>query len=385
MSTNTINRRKFIRQAGIASASLAIGFNFVSCTGSQPEGIIELFKVNVNEVANGLKLNPFVFIEKTGAVTIFNHRPDMGQGTFQSVPILIAEELDIDLDKITIRQAPGNKEYGQQGVGGSTSMRTMWEPMRKMGAAAREMLVQAAAEQWKVSPVDCQTDNGFVRNAKTGEKLNYGDLVEAASQLEVPKEPKLKAVSEYRMIGKYVPKPSVNLKVAGKANFGLDMKKEGMVFALIERCPTFNGTLKSLDDSETMQVKGVQKVMKTVRKLGVNEWEGVAVIADSYYAALKGKRALKIEWDDKHTQNTEDIFKKIREKAANEEGRVFEKEGNFNRAFAKATTKMEATYETPFLAHAAMEPQNVLVDFRKDEVEIWAPTQFPQWAMRTVA
>ncbi len=383
---HNINRRRFIRQAGVAGAALAIGYHFVGCKGSvpEPEGIIELFKLNIDDLAEGIAVNPFVIIQNTGEITLMAHRPDMGQGTNQAVPMLIAEELEVSLDQVTIKQAPSNAKYGRQGVGGSATTRSEWEPMRKIGAAAREMLVEAAATRWNVSPSECYAEGGKVINKANKESLSYGELAEAASQLEVPENPNLKEPKDFKLIGHSIPRPSVELKVKGQANFGMDMKKEGMVYALIERSPSFDGKVKNIDDTAALAIAGVQKVLKTERKLLKHTFEGVAVIADSYWAALKGRKALKVEWEDTNLTNTAEIFGNMK-KLAEEPGLEFHSDGRFAATYDKAEKKLTAEYETPFLAHAAMEPQNVLVDVREGECEIWSPTQFPQWAQGDVA
>ncbi len=387
---SAINRRKFLRTAGVSASALAIGFYFPSCKEPEkpePAGIIELFKLNVDDNPVGMALNPFVTIEPSGAITVMAHKPDMGQGTFQSMPLLIAEELDVDLEQVTIKQAFGDEKYGRQGVGGSASVRTMWEPMRKVGAAAREMLIKAAADRWEVETKDCSTNNGKVINTTNQESLTYGELVEAASKLEVPEEPTLKSPADFKYIGKSVPRPDVELKVRGAANFGMDMKKEGMVYASVERAPSFSAKVKNIDDSEALKIKGVEKVLKTERTLMKSVLEGVAVIADNYWAALKGRKALKIEWEeDEKLLDSEKIFEDIREKSKTD-GIENHSVGAFEKKFKTGDIQLTQEYETPFLAHSAMEPQNVLVDFREEEgiCEIWAPTQFPQWAQGEVS
>ncbi|MCB9081540.1 MAG: xanthine dehydrogenase family protein molybdopterin-binding subunit [Lewinellaceae bacterium] len=386
--TSNIDRRAFLRQAGLAGTALVIGFYLPGCKkqdGPEPEGSITLFKGNVDDVPEGTGINPFVIIDDQGNITLMAHRPDMGQGTYQSMPLLIAEELDVTLDQVTIKQAPGDKKYGDQGVGGSASVRTMWEPMRKVGAAAREMLALAAATRWGIDRADCDTENGMVINRKTDERLAYADLVAAAAQLPIPENPPLKSPDKFRLIGKSVARPDVPLKVRGAANYGLDMKKEGMVYALIERAPSFSSKVKAIDDSAVLAIPGVQKVLKTERILFKKRMEGVAVIADSYWAALQGRRALKVTWEnDEVLLDTAAIYDKLRA-AAQKEGVEVSSEGAFARAYAAAPVRLEAEYETPFAAHAAMEPQNALVEVRADSCEIWAPTQFPQWAQQEVA
>ncbi len=382
-----MNRRTFLRQSGMAGTALAIGFYFTSCEGEapEPEGVIELYKLNVDDIAKGTALNPFVMIEPTGEITLMSHRPDMGQGTFQAIPLLIAEELDVKLDQVTIKQAPGNAKYGRQGVGGSASVRTMWEPMRKMGAAARAMLVQAAAQQWQVEAAQCRTENGEVIHPVSKERLSYGSLVEAASTLEVPESPNMKSHDDFRLIGQSVPRPSIVKKVQGQANFGIDMKKEGMVYALIERSPNFEGDAIRIDDSAAMAIPGVLQVVECKRPLFKKDIPGVAVIAENYWAALQGRKALKIEWEaPERLLDTDSLLAEMHDKT-NEEGLLDQEEGNFKKAYEKASEQLTASYETPFLAHAAMEPQNALVEVTETTCEVWAPTQFPQWAQNELA
>jgi len=379
--TQKIKRRSFLKQAGISASALAIGAYLNGCQweAPEPEGIIQLFKPNIDEIAEGIGLNPYLFINPSGLVTIFAHKPDMGQGTFQSIPMLIAEELDVDFENIQIKIPPANNEFQEQSVGGSSSVRTMWEPMRKVGAAAREMLVQAAAKQWGVTTADCRTENGTVIRKSTNKKLHYGQLVEAANQLEVPKEPNLKSPNDFKLIGKSLARPTVPLKVNGQANFGIDMKVEGMVYAVIERSPCFSGKVKSIDDTTAMQIKGVEQVIKCIRPVGIHNWEGVAVIANSYWAALKGRKALKIEWEEPDNLPSSESLHTAMLTKAKEDGIVDTEDKNYNKVFTNAPISISAQYETPFLAHAPMEPINTLAHVKEDSCEIWTAVQFPSW------
>lgn len=382
-----ISRRSFLVKAGVTGSALALGYYFSACKGEGEveKGAIELFKLNMDNEAKGLALNPYIVIDPAGEITIFAHKPEMGQGTFQSIPQLIAEELDVSLDQVTLKVAKGNPAFLEQSVGGSYSVRGMWEPMRKVGAGAREMLVQAAANQWKIAPADCETENGKVINKKTKETLSYAQLVTPASKLEVPKDPKLKDPKDFKYIGKTARRKDIEWKVDGTANFGIDMKTPGMVYASIERAPNFAGKIKSIDDTQAKAVKGVLQVVRTERKLMKHVIEAVAVIADSYWSALQGRKALKIEWTQpEKIVNTPEVYENYK-KLAGTDGLVHVKNGKFESAFASAPVKVEADYETPFASHAPMEPMNCLVDVREKEVEVWASTQVPDWSRELIA
>ncbi|MBI5917676.1 MAG: xanthine dehydrogenase family protein molybdopterin-binding subunit [Bacteroidetes bacterium] len=385
-STMNISRRKFIQTSGLAAAGLAIGYQFIACTADEPEGTIQLFRMNVDNEAVGAALNPYILIEKTGAVTIFTPKPEIGTGTFQSLPLLIAEELGVNPTSITVKQSRGdNQRFGDQDVGGSSAVSGRWVQLRQVGAAAREMLCTAAAARWGVAAGDCRVENGQVFNQKN-ESLSFGDLVEDAAKLPVPKEPKLKDPKDFLYIGKPQPRKDIEWKVNGSANFGIDMKVEGMVYAVIERSPNFSGKIKSLDDTAARSVKGVLDVVRTERWLLQRKpQESVAVIADNFWAALKGKKALQIEWEvPAEPMSTEKIYNNFRELAKGD-GAKDKSKGNFAKTFAAATVKTEAEYELPFLAHSPLEPQNCLAHVQGDKVEIWSPSQTPNWDVQHVA
>lgn len=385
--TTPIQRRAFLKQLGIGSSTLAIGAYFASCQTviPEPEGVIELFKPNIDEIAKGIGLNPYLFIEPSGLITLFAHKPEMGQGTYQSIPLLIAEELGVSLKDVQIKLPPASSIFKEQNVGGSSSVRTMWEPMRKIGAAAREMLVQAAANQWQISPKDCEVKDGKVHYKGTEKMLSYGDLVEAASKIAIPENPKLKEAKEYQLIGKKTMRSDIPLKVSGQANFGIDMKVAGMVYAVIERSPTFSGKINAFNEQEVLAVEGVQKVLKCIRPVGMHQWEGVAVVADSYWAALQGRKILQVDWEESATlPSTAGLFQTMRQKAS-EKGLVDTQLGDFERTYETAKVRLTADYETPFLAHAPMEPMNTLAHVQEDGCEIWTAVQFPGWVQAEAA
>ncbi len=380
-----MKRRSFLRNTGLTGAGLFVGFSLTQCKVDEVPGIINLLKTNIDNEAIGLALNNYLNIDPSGLITIMAHKPEMGQGTFHSIPLILAEELDVDPDGISIKIAKGDEErYGPQGVGGSGSVRDMWMPLRNLGASARHMLRQAAANTWGIDIKDTSTDNGFVIG-KEGVKLSYGDLVEKAKDIEVPETIELKAISEFKYIGKSKKRTDINSKVNGSANFGIDMRVEGMVYASIVHCPGWKGTVKSIDDADTRKIAGVTDVVKTVRPLFKNTQEAVAVIADTYWAALQGARALKVSWEDnKHAISTEDIFKTMHSKTK-EDGMLDKENGQFETAFAKSDTPFEATYETPFLSHSPIEPMGCLADVKGDKAEVWATTQTPGWCKGEMA
>lgn len=370
--TNNINRRNFIRLTGITGAGLVIGL-------SAKAGGIETVE-NLTDAIDSYELSPFVVIEKGGKITIFNPKPEMGQGTFQSIPSLIAEELELSLNQVTIQQTGGEKKFGPgQSAGGSASVRTNYMNLRKVGASAREMLIKAASQQWNVPEADCYAEQGTIIHRPTGKKIGYGDLAEAASKLEVPKSPKLKDPKDFKLLGKSTPRPDVPLKVNGTAQFGIDASVPGMVYASIERCPVLGSKLISFDDAETKKVKGVIAVETCERIHGVYRSEGVAVIAENYWAALQGRKKLKVKWDNQGNENfNSKTYEQGLRDAAKEEGAVEHKQGDFDKAFAEAPVKLEALYETPIVSHSPIEPMNCLANwYDGDKLEIWTSTQVP--------
>ena len=367
-----LDRRNFIRITGITGVGLVMGLS-AKANGEQ---VVE----NLTDLAESFELAPFVLIEKSGAITIYNTRPEIGQGTFQSIPALIAEELEVSLENVTIKQTGGEKKFGGgQSAGGSASVRTSYMNLRKVGASAREMLLNAAAQQWNVPVQECYADNAKIIHKPSGKSLGYGELAEAASKLEAPKSPVLKDPKDFKILGKRYPRPDVPLKTNGTALFGIDAKTPGMVYASIERCPVFGSKLVSFDDSATKKVKGVIAVETCERVLGVHRSEGVAVIAENYWAALQGRKALIVKWDHQgnKTFNTKTYEQELRS-AANEEGAVAHSQGDFDKAFAEAPLKVEAFYETPIVSHSPIEPMNCLASFTDgNKLEIWTSTQVP--------
>jgi isoquinoline 1-oxidoreductase beta subunit len=250
--------------------------------------------------------------------------------------------------------------------------------MRKVGASAREMLRQAASQQWKVPVEECTAENATIVHKPSGKRLSYGQLAEVAAKLPVPKDPPLKDPQNFTLLGKSAPRPDVPMKVTGQAQFGIDAKTgAGMVYASVERCPVLGAKLKSFDASQSLKIKGVRQVVKVERIMGKNRFDGVAVVADNYWAAMQGRKALKVVWDyqglDKF--NTVDFEKGLRE-LAKTDGVVGHQAGDFDKAFTDAPVRLEAFYETPMVSHSTMEPMNALAHYKPgDTVEIWVSSQ----------
>ncbi|WP_153797803.1 xanthine dehydrogenase family protein molybdopterin-binding subunit [Foetidibacter luteolus] len=375
-TAQNISRRNFIRLSGMSGAALTIGF-YLPALGKDATRIMR------GDIADsmGIALNAFISIDTSGKVTIFNHRSEMGQGAYQVVPQMIAEELEVNLDDINIIFAPGNaKKYGSQITGGSSTVRGAYKHLLRTGASAREMLVQAAAGKWSAAKEDCYAENGQVLHRPSGKKFGYGELVEDASKLEPPKNVVLKLRKDYKIIGKPLPRQDTPLKVNGKAVFGLDKKLPGMLYAVVERSPRFTGKVKSFDDSAAKAVKGVKHVIKVQRGVFANLQEGVAVVADNLWAAMQGRKALKVEWDDTGFEhlNTAELYKRMNEDL--EKPFLSQRTGgNFDGAFAKAAKKLEAVYETPYESHSCMEPLSCVAHYHDNKLDVWGPIQAPDW------
>lgn len=369
--STSIDRRSFIRLTGITGAAFVLGLN-----SAKSNGIREI--LNLSGRSDLYRLTPYIIIEKSGQITIMNPKPEMGQGTYQSIPALIAEELEVSLEQVIIKQTAGEKEISiWQGAGGSSSVRSNYFQLRKVGASARMMLIEAAGKKWQVPVAECYAENARIIHKPSGKSLGYGELVETASVLKVPEEPVLKDAKDFKILGKSAPRLDIPLKTSGKAVFGIDAEVPGMVFASVERCPVFGSSLVSYDDSGSLKIKGVQKVVKTVRVMGKNRYDGIAVIADNYWAALQGRKALKVQWNynGHDTFNTVDYEQHLRELSASE-GIVVHNEGDFDKAYSSSNLKLDAFYETPVISHSPLEPMNCLAHWRNDGmVELWVSSQ----------
>ncbi|QRQ99421.1 xanthine dehydrogenase family protein molybdopterin-binding subunit [Dyadobacter sandarakinus] len=379
MENSKTSRRNFLRASGLTSFGLALGV-----TGFARDAALK----KITPAILRLEINPFIIIDTAGGITLVNPRPDMGQGSTQAVPSLLAEELEVDLAKVKIVQSDGQGKYGSQTSGGSSSVRELWEPIRKAGAAAKEMLIEAGAKKWGVPVSECTAEDGKVLHKASGKSLTYGELADDASRLEIPKNPRLKEPKDFRIIGKYNKRLDVPERVTGKAVYGIDVDVPGMVYASILHSPGIHSRIVSIDDSETKKIKGVLQVIRTERTMPHTTSEAVAVVATNWWAALKGKKALQVQWDSTANGQLVDTAAYVSQmhEAAKKNGINFEEKGDFTARYATAAQKLEANYETPFLAHAPIEPENAIAHVKEDgSVEIWAPVQGPDWTIRDVS
>lgn len=316
----------------------------------------------------------FIRIDGNGQIVLTMPYVEMGQGTYTSIPMLIAEELEVDLKQVQLEHAPPNEKLyanpllGVQATGNSNAIRGAWQPLRQAGAVARTMLVAAAAKQWNVDPAACRAQSGEVRHVPTGKSLKYGELAARAARMPVPENVVLKRPAEFRLIGTPAKRLDTPAKVNGKAVYGIDVRPTGVKIATLAQSPVFGGRVKRVDDGAARAVKGVRQIVRLD--------DAVAVVADHMGAAKKGLTALVIEWDDgPHARlNTDEIAREL-EKATLTSGAVAQTIGDADKAMASAVTRVEATYQVPFLAHATMEPMNCTVHMRKDACEIWVGTQ----------
>lgn len=371
IAMGNITRRKFVQLSSVSGV-----FFIVGCVPGNEKS--KKFVSAVSSDILGIEMNQFISIGKDNRITLFNHRPEMGQGTFQSIPMILAEELEVSIENVHIKQSAASRElYGSQMVVGSRSIQTEFEKLRVMGATAREMLRQAAANRWATNIDNCTAVNGTVVNSN-GDVFNYGDLVEEAGKLEVPENPPLKNPSDFKIIGKSIPRRDLPLKTNGEAKFGIDLFAPDMLYASIERSPVFLASITSYDDSETIKIPGVRYVFTTSREVYGSKREGVAVLADNYWSALQGRKLLKVVWDTKQLEQVsgESIISDSYRKAGTEGDELFNK-GDVKKAFAKSGKVIEAAYETPYQAHVPMEPMNAMVSVRNDGAEFWGSTQNP--------
>ncbi len=360
-----------------------------------------LLDVSADEAgATGGKIGFFVEIRPDNRVIIGMAQPEIGQGVKTSMPMLVAEELDVEWSAVTVKQMPLGLlktadgyawKYGGQGAGGSTAVTNNWAFLREVGATARHMLITAASQHWGVPAQSCHTEPGVVVCATLGARLSYSDLAARAAILPVPEEkPGLKDVSDHRIIGK--PQKVVDAReiVTGQARFGIDAEMQGMRFSAIERCPFLDGKVEAFDDREARKVPGVLDVFPID---GPNPGEpylilasGVAVVAESTWAALQGRKALKVNWTKgPHASESTAAFWKQAEQLLAGTGQVVRDDGDFDKALAQASRVVQARYEIPFVNHAPMEPQNCVVSVEADKAHVIAPTQSPSGANRAVA
>ncbi|MFC5461264.1 xanthine dehydrogenase family protein molybdopterin-binding subunit [Massilia niabensis] len=385
------SRRRFMQLGATSGGALLFGFSLFGCNkegdrkDAPPEKAVGQASTHHSDTPAGLARDAFIRIDRAGVVTLVIHKVEMGQGTFTSMPMLLAEELGADLSKVKLEQAPANNELyadpllGGQVTGGSTSVRGAWKPLREAGAMVRSVLVAAAAEQWNVDADELQVVAGTVRHGESGRSAHFGQLVDAASKMDLPKNVKLKNPKQFVLIGKSVKRLDSAAKVNGEAQFGIDARLPNMGIAAVAASPVTGGKLVGVDEAKAMAVKGVRQVLRL---------EGaVAVVADHFWAAKQGLAAAAPRWDDGANGKVSlagivgDMMK-----VSEGSGALAKNAGDALKALeAEGGRKVEAIYEMPFLAHATMEPINCTVDLRADGCDLWVGTQVPALAQGAAA
>lgn len=381
--------RRLILQAGTGGLVLAFA---VACDrksanprNERPsEASVSDATARITDEAPGFAPNAFVRIDRDGTVVLVMHKVEMGQGTYTAMTMLIAEELEVDPARVRLLHAPADNSLyadpllGGQVTGGSTSVRGAWQPLREAGATVRTMLVSAAAQAWNVDPGECKAANGAVSHAGSGRTSHYGDLVDAAAKLPLPEKVALKPTTEFRLIGKAVPRVDSPAKVDGSALFGIDARVPNMLIGTVAASPVPGGKLSSFDEKAALAVPGVRRVLRL---------DGaIAVLGDHMHAAQQGLTAAKAQWDDgRHARLTTAQIVQEMDAASKKGGVVARNDGDAPARLARAARKIEAVYQMPFLAHATMEPMNCLVDLRADGCDLWCGTQVPALAQGAAA
>src|SRR6266699_1598718 len=358
---------------------------FVTVLGAAGGGLLLGYRVDEARAApTAFAPNAFIRIGNDGGITLIMPQVEMGQGMYTSMPMLLAEELEVGLDQVRLEHAPpddklyANPLFGFQATGGSTSVRAMYEPLRKAGATARTMLVAAAAQTWNVDPGSCRAEKGVVTHTPSGRTLTYGALAEKAAKLPVPAQVTLRDPKDFKLIGTPAKRLDTPEKVNGKAQYGIDVRVPGMAVATVAASPVLGGKVAGLDEAKARAIKGVRQVVRLD--------DVVAVVADHMWAAKQGLAALAIRWDDGPNAkvSTADVVREL-DGASQQPGVVARTQGDAAAAIAGAAKRIEAVYQVPFLAHTALEPANCTVHVRKDGCEVWTGSQVLARAQATAA
>lgn len=390
----TFSRRNFLKTSALVSGGIMIGFNLFTACKPNVVPSIDLENLNYND------FNAFIKISEEGYVTIYSPNPEIGQGVKTSMPMIIAEELDVEWNKVHIAQASlDTKNYKRQLAGGSQSIRRGWQALRQTGATTKQMLINAAATQWKVDPITCKASKGIITNAK-GETLGYGEVVQIAATLEIPEKVTLKKPSEFNIIGKNAINVDLEKIITGKPLFGLDYKAPGMVYATVLRPPAFGQTLESFDASDAKKIKGVLDVVTIGEKVrnfldtGKSNWtfimsrtDKVVVIAENTWAAIKGKKAIKAVWknENKELENTDGHNQMLTKILDSNDFDIRREDGDIEKGFKEADKIVERTYHSPFLPHNCLEPMNFFANVTSEKVHLIGPVQTPEYAAMAVA
>jgi isoquinoline 1-oxidoreductase beta subunit len=377
----SVDRRTFLKASAAGGAALLIGFHIPARASDSAQ---DQEKPPINP------LNAWVRITPDNHVTLILAKSEMGQGIMTALPMILAEELCLDWKNVTIEQAPTNPKIYDHGTGGSGSVGGSWLPLRQAGAAAREMLIAAAAKKWEVGTDTCKAQNGYVVHGHPERSYSYGELVADAALLPIPnlKEVPLKNSRDFTIIGHTTPRVDTAAKATGTAIYGIDARPAGLLYAVVARCPVFYGKVASFDATKAKAVPGVRDVFQIETSgRGASTTGGVAVIADNSWSAMQGRKALEVKWDEgpAATESSEELRKQFVANAAAKPGQVIRNEGDADAALGAPANKVEAVYELPFAAHVCMEPMNCTVHIQSDRAEAWVPTQAPQWAQAVIA
>jgi isoquinoline 1-oxidoreductase beta subunit len=370
----TVDRRAFLKTGAAVGTGLLVGFHLPAFGASAED----------QEKKTPNPFNAWVHIARDNRVSLILGKSEMGQGIMTALPMILAEELSLDWSKVKIEQAATNPAVYDHGTGGSGSVSGSYLPLRQAGAAAREMLISAAATRWNVNRDTCKAVDGGVLHGARKNFLTYGELVDDAAKLPIPdfKTVPLKNPDDFTIVGHDKKRYERSEKATGKAIFGIDSRMPGMQYAVIARCPIFGGKVKAFDATKAKAVRGVQDVI-TIDAVGEGAFSsgGVVVLANTSWAAMQGRKALEITWEEgpHASESSEWLHSQFLENAA-KPGKTVRNDGDADAALAVATKKVEANYEFPFAAHATMEPMNCTVHIRPDGAEAWVPTQAPQWA-----
>ena len=368
----SFSRRNFLKPSVLASGGMLIGFNFLNACRPNAIVPIDISKLNFND------FNAFIKISQEGYVTIFSPNPEIGQGVKTSMPMIIAEELDVPWEKVAVSQGlydPVN--YQRQVAGGSQSIRFGWDALRQTGATAKQMLINAAALKWDVEPSSCYASQGIITNAN-GDSFGYGEVVKEAAVLEVPENVELKESKDYKIIGQDIKNVDIQKIITGKPLFGLDYVTEEMVYASVLRPPSFGKKLVSFDDQNSKKINGVVDVLKFGDK--------IAVLGTNTWAAMKGKKALICKWSSNtKLESTKDHNKELLKILNGNKFKVNREDGNIEKAFLNSDKNIERTYESPFLPHNCMEPMNFYANVTSDKVHLVGPIQTPAWTASKIS
>lgn len=369
MLVENISRRNFIKASSALTGGLVLGVTI-------PNKVMASEHIQENSAFNP---NAFIHLQENGDTVIYCGRCEMGQGISTALPAAVADEMEADWNRVTVKQGDADEKYGPQGTGGSASIHLMFEPMREAGAAAKLMLIAAGAKVWKTSVDDCEAKNHVVYNKVTGQKLSYGQLASLAANQPVPEKPPLKSKAEYNYIGKAIPRHDQGQVVVGERIYGVDTKIPGMKYAAITHCPVLGGKLKSFDKTKALAMKGVEDVV-VVDRLNVpfGSIGGVAVVADNNWTAQQALKTLNIEWElGENTVYDTASYKKQLVNNVENPAELATERGDIKSAFSNAKETIKATYTGGHLSHAPMEPNASVVFVEKDKCEVWAATQAP--------